>query len=99
MPTTTLPPFDALPQAAQEIARVIGIADTLKLADIANNRAGRNDEHPTTDALAKLKDGMTASEWREAVGWSETTFRRKREAMLKAKQVRFSSGLFYKAAA
>lgn len=39
MPTTTLPPFDALPQAAQEIARVIGIADTLKLADIANNRA------------------------------------------------------------
>jgi len=62
-------------------------------------RAGRNDEHPTTDALAKLKDGMTASEWREAVGWSETTFRRKREAMLKAKQVRFSSGLFYKAAA
>jgi len=62
-------------------------------------RAGAPDKHPTSDALAKLKDGMTASEWREAVGWSETTFRRKREAMLKAKQVRFSSGLFYKAAA
>lgn len=62
-------------------------------------RAGRNDEHPTTDALAKLKDGMNASRWREAVGWSETTFRRKREAMIKAKQVRLTSGHFYKVAA
>ncbi len=57
-------------------------------------RVGRSDAHPSSELLAKLIDGMNAAEWRDAAGWSESTFRRKRDDLLHAGKVVGSMGTY-----
>jgi regulatory protein RepA len=58
-------------------------------------KAGRNNEHPASELLSFLKDGMSNKEWREASGWAETTYRTKREELITANKVRPTAGLYY----
>lgn len=58
--------------------------------------AGRKDEHPEADLVAKLINGMSGREWFEASGWkSQTTFYRKRDSLKTRRKVRESGGCFY----
>ena len=58
---------------------------------------GRGDEHPTTILLAKLKDGMSNKDWQTASGWSEGTYRRKRDELLRNGSVLLEMGLYRRA--
>jgi hypothetical protein len=57
--------------------------------------SGRKDEHPPGELLKVLRDGMTNTEWRGACGWSESTFRTKRGALLAQGKIRAISGSWY----
>ena len=59
--------------------------------------AGRTDQHPAGELLAKLTDGMTKDDWRNAAGWADSTFRRKRDELMSARKVRQNGGLYYRA--
>jgi hypothetical protein len=59
-------------------------------------RVGRTDSHPPSELLDKLVDGMTNQEWLEAAGWPESTFRRKRDDLLKARKVTVKQGAYYR---
>jgi hypothetical protein len=59
-------------------------------------KAGRADEHPTLKALEALRDGMSSAEWQRATGWSEGTFRRKRDMLVRAGTVRLVAGQYYR---
>lgn len=59
-------------------------------------KIGRSDAHPALELLALLKDGMSNKEWQDAVGWPETTYRTKRDQLIKERKVRLSSGCYYK---
>jgi hypothetical protein len=51
--------------------------------DPANlKRAGRSDAHPASELQNKLTGRMTGTEWRSAAGWSDSTFRRKRDELV-----------------
>jgi hypothetical protein len=51
-------------------------------------RQGRKDEHPASVLLEKLDpSGMSNSEWQKASGWSQTTFKNKREQLEKEGKV------------
>lgn len=54
-------------------------------------RAGRSDDHPAAELLAKLDPaGMSNAEWYKASGWTDSTYRRKRDELErngKAKQM------------
>lgn len=59
---------------------------------------GRKDEHPESDLVAKLINGMSGREWFEASGWkSQTTFYRKRDSLKASRKVRETGGCFYHA--
>lgn len=62
-------------------------------------KAGRTDDHPASELQSRLVDGMSNAEWREASGWSDGTFRRKREELTRAGKVRLTSGCYYHVAA
>ena len=59
--------------------------------------AGRRDEHPPSELLRMLTDGMTKKEWREAAGWPETTFNRKLKDLVNAKKVTCPMGTYRRA--
>lgn len=59
-------------------------------------KAGRREQHPASDVLAKLTDGMTNNEWAKASGLPESTFRRKRDDLINGKKVEIRSGLYYR---
>jgi hypothetical protein len=59
--------------------------------------AGRRDEHPPSELLGMLTDGMTKKEWREASGWPETTFERKLKDLVNAKKVTCPMGTYQRA--
>ncbi len=67
-------------------------ADATKL-----KRAGRSDEHPASSLLKFLENGMTNAEWRKASGWSDATFRRKREELVAGRKVLSISGTYHHA--
>lgn len=58
-------------------------------------KAGRSDQHPASALLAKLTEGMSNKEWRDAIGWPEATYRRKRDELKTSGKVRDSSGCYY----
>ena len=60
-------------------------------------RAGRTDDHPASELLKKLDQGMTNSQWRAASKWPEATFRRKRDELLSDGKVTEKDRLFYHA--
>jgi hypothetical protein len=45
-------------------------------------RAGKPVTRPAAELLEKLRDGMTNKEWLDASGWTDTTYRRKRDELL-----------------
>ncbi len=45
-------------------------------------RAGKPVTRPAIELLEKLSDGMTNKQWLDASGWTETTYRRKRDELL-----------------
>lgn len=52
-------------------------------------RSGRGDEHPASALLDKLPpEGLTTAEWVKAVGWSDGTYRRKRDELEQAGKVK-----------
>jgi hypothetical protein len=58
-------------------------------------KTGRSDEHPASELLKKLRDGMTNKEWRDASGWTDGTFRRKRNELISSGKIREASGVYY----
>lgn len=62
-------------------------------------RAGRPAQFSPADAFGALTDGMSNAEWRKALGWADSTFRRNRDQLIEGKRVRETSGLFYRVAA
>jgi hypothetical protein len=58
-------------------------------------KAGRNNEHPASELLAVLKDGMSNKEWYKASAWADGTFRRRREELTDSDKVRLQSGCYY----
>lgn len=59
-------------------------------------KAGRTDDHPASELLKKLLDGMSNKEWEDASEWAEGTYRRKRDQLIKERKVRFSGGCYYR---
>lgn len=59
--------------------------------------AGRGDDHPANELLGKLTNGMTNIEWRKASGWSDGTYRRKRDELTDGKKVLFQMGTYRRA--
>ena len=70
-------------------------ADDLDPAKL--KRAGRTDQHPASELLAKLDGPMTNAEWQAASGWSEATFRRKRNKLLEDEKVTEKLGVYRRA--
>jgi hypothetical protein len=60
--------------------------DDLNTSKLKSAR-GRREMHPASALLAKLKDGMTTSQWRAAAKWSERTFDRKRKELIQSGRV------------
>ncbi len=58
-------------------------------------KTGRSDQHPASALLAKLKEGMSNKAWRGASGWTDATFRRKKDELLTSGKVREASGCYY----
>lgn len=59
--------------------------------------AHHNELHPAEELLAHLTDGMTNAEWREAAMWTDATFRRKRDKLIRLRHVRqTSTGRYYR---
>ncbi len=61
-------------------------------------KGGRVDEHPASELLKVLKNGMTNRDWfvvAEGENWKDATFRRKRDQLIKAKKVELRGGCFY----
>jgi hypothetical protein len=69
--------------------------DTLDPAKLKKS-AGRTDQHPASELLALLVNGMSNVEWRNASGWSETTYRKKRDELTNTKKARCTGGLYYR---
>jgi hypothetical protein len=59
-------------------------------------KAGRTNEHPASELLSLLVDGMTNKDWHQSSGWADGTFRRRRDELLKSKRVRQSGACFYR---
>ncbi len=57
-------------------------------------KVGRSDAHPASAAMSALKDGMTTREWADALGWSSSTFDRKRKQLLEAGKVSQTMGVW-----
>lgn len=62
----------------------------------STSKAGRGDEHPASELLELLTDGMTNAEWKHASGWADGTFRRKRDELLNGNAVSNRSGCYYR---
>ena len=60
-------------------------------------KGGKPETKPASALLEKLKGGMTNTEWRIASGWGESTYRLKRDALVQAKKVVSTGGLYYRA--
>jgi hypothetical protein len=59
-------------------------------------RAGAKDSHPASELLGMLsKDGMSNIAWRKASGWSEATFRRKRDELRGSGKVREAMNIWF----
>lgn len=61
----------------------------------ALKRPGRTDAHPPEELLRRLVDGMTNKEWRTASGWSDSTFRAKRDQLQMRGLVGGRAGCWY----
>lgn len=59
--------------------------------------AGRRDEHPPSELLGMLTDGMTSKEWSKASRWSDTTFTRKLKELVNGKKVTCEMGTYRRA--
>lgn len=59
-------------------------------------KVGRGDDHPASMALEALVDGMTQKEWREKLGWSDSTMRRKRDELIAGGKISHRSGVFFR---
>jgi hypothetical protein len=58
-------------------------------------KAGRPNEHDSTDLLKHLVDGMSGAEWRKACGWTDGTFRRHRDTLIDRRKVRTTAACYY----
>ena len=70
--------------------------DTIDPAKLKKS-AGRGDDHPAAELLAKLTTAMTNIEWGKASGWSDGTYRRKRDELVETKKVVFEMGTYRRA--
>lgn len=70
---------------------------SLNTSDI--KKAGAPEKCPAAQLLSVLRDGMENKEWREASSWTDSTYRRKRDELIAAKEVSCRSGLYYHATA
>jgi len=56
---------------------------------------GRREEHSAEKLLEALGgEPISSTEWRKRAGMSESTFRRKRDALIEARKVKYASGLY-----
>lgn len=59
-------------------------------------RAGAKDNHPASELLCKLpKEGLSNVAWRKASGWSDATFRRKRDELRAGGKVREAMNIWF----
>lgn len=58
---------------------------------------GPKEQYLATHLLVKLSNGMTNGEWFAASGWADSTFRRKRDELIKAGKIGIKSGRYYRA--
>lgn len=57
-------------------------------------KGGRIDQHPASEARKALRGRMTIAEWREALGWPDTTLRTKAKELVKAGEVICECGTY-----
>lgn len=75
--------------------RSIWVRDGALNPSALKKSGGRNDEHPASELLARLTDGMSNREWREASGWKDGTYRNKRDELIRTRKVVVRSGCHF----